>query len=80
MRRAASISAVIAFFAMAIIGAASGTPLFTCALRAIAGAAITYLLMRVAGRIIVAVLVEAIVGSPPSTSEEKDRPHERSGP
>jgi len=27
--------------------------------------------MRVAGRIIVAVLVEAIVGSPPSTSEEK---------
>jgi hypothetical protein len=79
MKRAASISAVIAFFAMAIIGTVSGTPPFTVALRAIAGAAITYLLMRVAGRIIVAMLVDAIVGAPPQTSEEKDRPHERSG-
>jgi hypothetical protein len=79
MRRAASISAIIVFFGMAIIGSVCGTPPFTCGIRAIVGAAITYLLMRVAGRIIVAMLVDAIVGAPPQTSEEKDRPHERSG-
>jgi len=77
MRRAAAILAVVAFFGMAVIGAASGAPPFTCAVRALAGAAITYVLMRVAGRIVVNILVDAIVGSVPPPSEEKDRPREQ---
>jgi hypothetical protein len=73
MRKAASISSIIVFFAMAIIGMASGTPPFTCSLRALAGAAIAFLLVRVAGRIVVRILVDALMGSLASTSEEKDR-------
>jgi uncharacterized membrane protein len=80
MNRAASISAVVAFFGMALIGAVSGATPFTCALRALAGAAIMYVFMRVAGRVVVAILVEALVGRPPASPEEKDPPHERSNP
>jgi hypothetical protein len=73
MNKAAYILAILVFFAMAIIGVACGTSPFTCSLRALAGAAIAFLLVRVAGRIVVKILVDALMGSLASTSEERDR-------
>jgi hypothetical protein len=61
MRRFSVIVAGIAFFALAGVGAVCGASPLSCALRAVAGAAVLYVLARVAGRVFVGIIVDAIV-------------------
>jgi len=51
------------FFALAIVGWFSDVPPLTCALRALAGAAAMYVVVRVAGRIVMNIMVDAVMRS-----------------
>jgi len=77
MRRVAIFIAVAAFFGLGIVGAACGVTPWVCAMRAVAGAAVLYVLTRLATRIFLDIVVDAALGrssEPPST---KDRSRER---
>ena len=61
VRRMSVPIAVAGFFVLAFVGWASGVPPFTCAIRALIGAAVLYVLVTVAGRLIVNIVVESII-------------------
>jgi hypothetical protein len=61
MRQLASMTAVIGFFALAFVGWFSDVPVFTCGMRALGGAVAIYLVMGVAGTIVVRIVAEAAV-------------------
>lgn len=63
MRRFAASVAILVFFALAGVALASRVPVFDAALRALAGAAITYVVVRVAARLVVSIFVDAILNS-----------------
>lgn len=60
-RQLAITVAVVGAFALALVGWCSGLPPHTCAMRAAIGMVALYLMVRVAGRIIVAIIADAIV-------------------
>jgi len=64
MNRTAVSIAVVAFFALAGVGAASNVPPFICGLRALVGAGVAYALTIVAGRVLVAILVNLLRSRP----------------
>jgi len=75
MRATAVTAAVVAFFVLAGVGAASGVPPMVCGLRAVVGAGVAYVLTLVAGRVLVRILVDLMTGrgKPPNPSEERTR-------
>jgi hypothetical protein len=54
-------TAVLLFFAMSLVGWVCGLPTSTCASRAAIGATATFVIVRLAGQLIVRVLVNAII-------------------
>lgn len=76
MRRIALLIAVIGFLALAIVGMASGVPPFTCALRALGGAAVLFVLAMGVGRLVLSVLVDAVMSRGRLLHNEKDQPRE----
>jgi hypothetical protein len=76
VRRIALLIAVIGFLALAIVGMASGVPPFTCALRALGGAAVLFVLAMVVGRFILSVLVDAVMSRGRPLRNERDQPRE----
>jgi hypothetical protein len=63
MRPTAFKFAAVGFFALAIIGMAHGVSPFTCALRALAGAAVIFVLVLVVGRVMLNVIVDGMLES-----------------
>ncbi len=61
MRQLASVTAVIGFFALAFVGWLSNVPIFTCGMRALVGAVAIYVVMGIAGTIVVRIIAEAAV-------------------
>jgi len=55
--------AVFGFFVMAFIGWLSGVPEFTSAIRASAGAAVLFVIVKSAGRMIANIFADAITGN-----------------
>jgi hypothetical protein len=72
MRRIATTAAVVALLVLAAIGLASGVPPFVVSLRALVGAAVTYVLVTIAGRVLVRILVDLMRTRPrPGNSSEE---------
>lgn len=61
IKRIAIRIAVLLFFVMAIVGWTSGLEPATCASRALAGAVAVYFLIRLAGVLVIRVLIGALV-------------------
>ncbi|MFP3936923.1 MAG: hypothetical protein ACLFVW_01185 [Phycisphaerae bacterium] len=61
MRQASVIMAVIGFFVVALVGTISGVEPHVCSLRALAGAAVMYILARVCGGLVVRVVADAAI-------------------
>lgn len=77
IRQTAGMAAVICFFAMAIIGSLKGHSPATCCFRAVGGAVIAYVTISIAGRWVLAIVIDAIVSSKTRTSQSKEQ--ERGG-
>lgn len=63
MRRLATKTAVMGFFALGITGAMTGQEALTCTVRALAGAAVLFVLVKIAGRVVAAILTDAVTHS-----------------
>lgn len=61
MRGFAITIAVLGFFAMSAVGLECGVPVFPCAMRALAGAAGLYILAKLAGKVVLNIVVDAVV-------------------
>lgn len=72
IRRIAVSIAVACFFVMAVVGAIKGRSPATCCWRAVCGAVIAYLVVALAGRAVLAIVVEAMVSSRMSDFNEND--------
>ncbi|MCE5279964.1 MAG: hypothetical protein ABFD92_04230 [Planctomycetaceae bacterium] len=59
MKQLALAAAAMMFFVLAGIGWAAAVPMWTCSIRCLSGAAIVYVLMRLAGDVAVRMLAEA---------------------
>jgi hypothetical protein len=79
MRAAAARVAAMAFFAIALAGALSGVPPEVCAYRAAIGAAVMFVLALVAGRLVIQILIETMLGprraSDPGKDQARDTDH-----
>lgn len=54
-------AAIIAFFALALLGWFSGLSMFQCGMRAVAGSIVIYLLATLVVRLVVNIMVDTIV-------------------
>jgi len=63
MNRTALTIAVMAFFVLAIVAWAGGCTTFACAVRGLIGAAATYLIVRIAYKLLVRIIADAMVRS-----------------
>ena len=72
MKQLAIKTAVVSFFVLAAIGWLSGLSNFDCSLRALTGAIAVYVVMIVAGRLLVGVMVQTIVSNS-GKDEAKDK-------
>ena len=73
MRRTATSAAVVALIVLALVGTVSDVPPFVCSMRALAGAAVTYVLVTVAGRLAISILASIIRAGPPPKAQVKDQ-------
>lgn len=60
MNRIAAKTALAAFFALALVGWASGLDVLTCSIRAASGAAVVFLLTRMVIRVVIGILARAM--------------------
>lgn len=70
MRNLALTISVITFFAMAFVGLACGQTVFSCALRAVLGAVVSYVAASMAIKLAVDVMINAVVEGRESPMEE----------
>jgi uncharacterized membrane protein YgcG len=63
VRKAALTVAVLGFFALAFVGWAHGAAPLDCGLRALLGATVLYVLVRVGERLVFSIMIDAIVRS-----------------
>jgi cbb3-type cytochrome oxidase subunit 1 len=75
MRPTAVSAAVVAFFALAGIGAACEVPPMVCGTRALVGAVVVYVLAVVVQRVVIRILTDLMAGhtKPTNPSEERIR-------
>lgn len=71
MRRAAAQLAAGGFFILAAVAWSGGASPLTCGLRALAGAGVIYVVTRLAGEVLLALLVRAILQGGTSNSERE---------
>jgi len=77
VRRTPVTVAVLGFFVLAGVGWFSGVAPFLCGIRALIGAAVLYVLARIAGRVLVHIMADAMLrgsaGGKGSTNESGER-------
>ena len=61
MKRLAIAAAMVGFFSMAFAGWISDVPVFVCGLRATAGAVAMYILIRLAGTLVIRIIASIAV-------------------
>ena len=61
MRQLAAMVAVIGFFALAFVGWFNGVPVFICGMRALGGAVAIYLVVGLAGTVVIRIIADAAV-------------------
>jgi len=72
MKRLAATVAVIAFFALALIGWACGASPYGCGMKAATGALGVYLLARISGRILIGIVADGIARNLPQPEEDTE--------
>ncbi len=65
--------AVLIFFVMAGVGWLAGCSSSACAVRAVGGAMVMYVVVRICGRIVVKILIDAMVDSHVRKQAEKNK-------
>lgn len=63
MGRAALSVAVAGFLVLAVVGTCAGVSPFVCSQRALVGAAVLYVLVKVAGRMVLSMAVDTLLGT-----------------
>jgi hypothetical protein len=76
VRQTALKFAVAGFFGLATVGAVSGASPLTCGLRALAGAAVIFVLVLVVGRVAINLIVDAMLDSMTRRGDLKDTTRE----
>ena len=71
MKQLAIMAAAVVFFILAFISWCSGLGMLTCAIRALTGSAIAYVTVALAGRMVLAILVDAAVRNTPKRQAGK---------
>ena len=61
MRRFAATTAILGCLVLALIAIANGVPALDCAMRAVGGAVVIYLVVSMAGQMVLNIFVNAIV-------------------
>jgi hypothetical protein len=61
MRRLAAIAATLTLFGQAVAGCLAGVPPLECCIRAAAGWAIMFVVVLIAGRLVVNIMVDALM-------------------
>ena len=74
MRRLAFSVAAMGFFGLAVVGWISKQPVFTCAVRALIGAGVLFVVVTLAGRLVLNIMADAIL-----RSRLKEGPHSAEG-
>ena len=77
IRKTAVMVAVICFFVMAVIGSVKGLSPPTCCYRAVIGALIGYVVTSLTGRVVLAIIIDAMVSS--KFAAKRNREQERGG-
>ena len=77
IRKTAVMVAVICFFVMAVVGSVKGLSPPTCCYRAVIGALIGYVVTSLAGRVVLAIIIDAMVSS--NLAAKRNREQERGG-
>ncbi len=72
VHRVAIIASAFALFAMAAVGVASDVPAESCAIRAIIGAIVMYLVARFAGKCVMRVIADAYVRDMASRQDKSE--------
>jgi hypothetical protein len=72
MKRTAVAVAVLSFFVLALVGWACGIPPHACAIRALVGAAVLLVLVRMAGSILIDMAVDALLSRSQRNIKTKD--------
>ena len=71
MRRFAVTVAILAFLGLAAVGMVAGVPTLDCALRALGGAAVLYVVVSAAGRLVINIMVDAVISSAADKARER---------
>ena len=77
VKRTATIAAVMSFFVLALVGWFSDVPTFTCGVRALIGAAVVYVVVTIASRILIRITVDTIISSATRASRTEETSGER---
>ncbi len=75
MKRVALSIAVMGFFVLALVGWLGGCTMFTCGVRALIGAGVIFLIVRIAFKLLVGVIADTMVKARMSRDEESERPN-----
>ncbi|MHC4294574.1 MAG: hypothetical protein ACYSTL_03220 [Planctomycetota bacterium] len=79
MKRLAIIISVMGFFAMAFVGWFCGLSTYGCAIKALMGAVILYVVVHLAGRWIVEIMVGAVIDNMQRQQQIRSEASERGG-
>ena len=63
LKKLAGVMAVVTFFATVLVGVAGDNPVLTCSARAIGAALAMYVVVWVAGKVVLRIIMEEIVAS-----------------
>ena len=77
VKRTATIASVMSFFVLALVGWFSNVPTFTCGVRALMGAAVVYVLVTIASRILIRIAVDTMISSAARGSGTEETSSER---
>ena len=76
MRRYATIIAVVGFFVLAAVGHVSGVPPLACGLRALAGAAVLFVMVQIAAKAVLGIFVDVVLRSREAKEPARERRNE----
>ena len=71
MRRLAIMAAVISFFCLAAVGSLCEVPPFACAIRALVGAVVVFVLIKIVGGVFINIMVDTVVKNSSSNDKAK---------
>lgn len=72
MKQLAATFAIICFFILAFVGWAKDVPVFICGMRAVVGAVVMYVVIKLAGETAITIIVSTVTGSDVSQDQTRE--------